>query len=101
MTVEFPDGKRVERRVSTSDESREFRFEEATRGGGYRVELGPPIGSSQLFAVNVDTAASRPERVVVALPALAPGAYMLQYKVLAEDGHASQGAVRFTILPSQ
>jgi methionine-rich copper-binding protein CopC len=32
---------------------------------------------------------------------LAPGAYTLKYKVLATDGHATQGVLRFTLEPGQ
>ena len=36
----------------------------------------------------------------VALPALAPGAYTLTWRVVAGDGHVSSGAVHFKISPS-
>ncbi len=34
----------------------------------------------------------------VPLPALAPGKYRLQYRVLAVDGHTTPGMIRFTVL---
>ncbi|MGE0384884.1 MAG: copper resistance CopC family protein [Gammaproteobacteria bacterium] len=75
-------------------------FNARTEGKLTRVKLlRTDVTPNEEIAVDMDASASRPERVVVPLPALAPGAYMLQYKVLAEDGHASQGAVRFTVLP--
>ena len=39
------------------------------------------------------------DRVTIALPAAAlkPGAYRLEYRVLAADGHATPGLLRFTV----
>jgi copper resistance protein C len=39
-----------------------------------------------------------PDRIVAPLGALRPGAYVIRYKVLAADGHITQGALRFTVL---
>ena len=41
--------------------------------------------------------ASRPDRVVIPLGPLAPGIYVLRYRVLAVDGHITEGALRFTV----
>ncbi len=38
-----------------------------------------------------------PERLEVPLPRLEPGNYILRYSVLAADGHATQGVLRFSI----
>lgn len=38
-----------------------------------------------------------PNHLVIPLPPLVPGAYVLHYKVLATDGHATQGVLRFRI----
>jgi len=38
-----------------------------------------------------------PERLKVDLPALKPGPYKLEYRVLASDGHATPGLLRFTV----
>lgn len=40
---------------------------------------------------------SAPDRVRVLLPPLAKGDYQLIYKVLAADGHATLGGIRFTV----
>lgn len=40
---------------------------------------------------------SRLDRVVVELPPLAPGVYTVVYRVLARDGHVTEGFIRFTI----
>jgi methionine-rich copper-binding protein CopC len=38
------------------------------------------------------------DRIVLPLGALRPGAYVIRYKVLAADGHITEGALRFTVL---
>ena len=38
-----------------------------------------------------------PDRVVIPLAPLAPGVYVLRYRVLAVDGHITEGALRFTV----
>jgi hypothetical protein len=38
------------------------------------------------------------DRIVLPLGALRPGAYVVRYKVLAADGHITEGAMRFTVL---
>lgn len=38
-----------------------------------------------------------PDHLVIPLPPLAPGAYVIHYKVLATDGHATQGVLRFSV----
>jgi methionine-rich copper-binding protein CopC len=40
---------------------------------------------------------AHPNEVVVALPPLAAGAYALRYKVLATDGHVTEGVQRFRV----
>jgi len=39
-----------------------------------------------------------PDRIVLPLGSLRPGAYVVRYKVLATDGHITEGALRFTVL---
>jgi methionine-rich copper-binding protein CopC len=51
-----------------------------------RIQL-PPSDFSQ----------NAPERLEVLLPPLEPGDYLLRYSVLAADGHATQGVLRFSI----
>ena len=45
--------------------------------------------------------ASAPDRVVIPLSPLAPGVYVLRYRVLAVDGHITEGALRFTVGPAR
>ena len=38
-----------------------------------------------------------PDRLVIPLRSLGPGVYVLRYRVLAVDGHITEGALRFTV----
>ena len=40
----------------------------------------------------------KPDRIVLPLGSLHAGAYVVRYKVLATDGHITEGALRFTVL---
>ncbi|HEY7040937.1 MAG TPA: copper resistance CopC family protein [Methylomirabilota bacterium] len=40
-----------------------------------------------------------PDRLVIPIRSLAPGDYVLRYRVLAVDGHITEGALRFTVEP--
>ena len=40
----------------------------------------------------------KPDRIIVPLGSLGPGAYVVRYKVLAADGHITEGALRFSVL---
>ena len=40
----------------------------------------------------------KPDRIVLPLGSLHPGAYVVRYKVLAADGHITEGALRFAVL---
>jgi methionine-rich copper-binding protein CopC len=39
------------------------------------------------------------DRLVIPLPPLATGTYVIRYKILATDGHVAEGALRFTVDP--
>jgi copper resistance protein C len=39
-----------------------------------------------------------PDRIVLPLGKLRPGGYVIRYKVLAVDGHITEGALRFSVL---
>ena len=45
--------------------------------------------------------ASAPDRIVIPLSPLGPGVYVLRYRVLAVDGHITEGALRFTVGPAR
>ena len=38
-----------------------------------------------------------PDRLIVPLPSLQPGPYLVRWKVFSADGHVTQGAFRFTV----
>ena len=40
---------------------------------------------------------SQADRIVVEVPPLSPGVYTILYKVLARDGHVTEGSIRFTL----
>ncbi|HEY6281276.1 MAG TPA: copper resistance CopC family protein [Burkholderiales bacterium] len=55
-------------------------------------------GNKQATALpQADFNQGAPERLEVPLPPLEPGNYNLRYSVLAADGHATQGVLRFSI----
>ncbi len=41
---------------------------------------------------------TRIDQVVLKVPPLPPGVYLLAYKVLARDGHLTEGTLHFTVL---
>jgi methionine-rich copper-binding protein CopC len=47
------------------------------------------------------TPGEKGDTVMVHLPALAPGTYALRYKVLAIDGHVTEGVLRFRVRPAE
>ena len=58
------------------------------------VKMERADGSSQVLT-DIE---QRPSVIRCTLPQdLQPGAYLVQYKVLATDGHATQGVLRFTL----
>ena len=69
----------------------EKRFTRITLAAGDR----PPAP----VALPGDDDASPPDRIVIPLSPLAPGVYVLRYRVLAVDGHITEGALRFTVGP--
>jgi copper resistance protein C len=45
--------------------------------------------------------AGTPDRLTIPLGPLGPGVYVLRYRVLAVDGHITEGALRFTVDPAR
>jgi copper transport protein len=60
-----------------------------TTSGNRSIPLPPRLGKR----VKDDA----PDRIEIPLPQLIPGSYVLRYRVLATDGHATPGILRFTI----
>lgn len=51
--------------------------------------------------LRADTAPTGPDVLVYPLPPLTPGAYQARWKVLAADGHVTEGVLRFTVASAQ
>lgn len=61
------------------------------------VTLSAADGRPVPLPVKAD-GSEKPDRIVLPLGSLHPGAYVVRYKVLAADGHITEGALRFTVL---
>ena len=61
------------------------------------VTLAAADGRPVPLVVNPD-GSEKPDRIVLPIGSLRPGAYVVRYKVLASDGHITEGAQRFTVL---
>jgi methionine-rich copper-binding protein CopC len=62
-----------------------------------RVALTGPDGRAIALPAAQALVEDPPGRLSIPLPPLAPGAYRLTYVVMAADGHATPGLVRFTV----
>ena len=63
-----------------------------------RITLTGGDGRPVAVAVRADGGvAAGPDRVVAPLRPLPGGTYVLRYRVLAADGHVTEGALRFTV----
>jgi copper resistance protein C len=61
-----------------------------------RVTLALADGAPVAVPVPPDAEAT-PDRLTIPLQPLGPGVYVLRYRVLAVDGHITEGALRFTV----
>jgi methionine-rich copper-binding protein CopC len=57
--------------------------------------VGPHRRSIALFRQEPD---APPDTLVYTMPALEPGAYQVRWKVMAADGHVTEGTVVFTVV---
>lgn len=62
-----------------------------------RVTLALVDRAPVAVAVPAGDAEATPDRLTIPLQPLGPGVYVLRYRVLAVDGHITQGALRFTV----
>ena len=62
-----------------------------------RVTLTAADGRPVPVAINAD-GSEKADRIVLSPGALRAGAYVIRYKVLAADGHITEGALRFAVL---
>lgn len=71
-----------------------LRFNVRIDGGRSRVRLVKPDGTTVTFAL---ASQKEPNTLQTRAASLKPGAYKLQWQVLASDGHISQGEIPFTV----
>jgi hypothetical protein len=62
-----------------------------------RVTLALVDRAPVAVAVPPGDAEATPDRLTIPLQPLGPGVYVLRYRVLAVDGHITEGALRFTV----
>jgi methionine-rich copper-binding protein CopC len=62
-----------------------------------RVTLALADRAPVAVAVPAGDAEATPDRLTIPLQPLGPGVYVLRYRVLAVDGHITEGALRFTV----
>ncbi|HSE04780.1 MAG TPA: copper resistance CopC family protein [Methylomirabilota bacterium] len=62
-----------------------------------RVTLAHADRAPVPVATAEDAAHATPDRLTVPLAPLGPGVYVLRYRVLAVDGHITEGTLRFTV----
>ena len=73
-----------------------LRFNSRIEAALSRVTIEPSAGRPVALRVATE-AASAADRLVVPLQPLTPGVYIVRYRVLAADGHVTEGALRFTV----
>jgi methionine-rich copper-binding protein CopC len=62
-----------------------------------RIRLVAARGEPRVLAVGVD--GGRVDELRAAAPALAPGAYRVEWQVLSTDGHVVRGVFSFRVVP--
>jgi methionine-rich copper-binding protein CopC len=62
-----------------------------------RVTLALADQAPVPVALPTADAEATPDRLTIPLQPLGPGVYVLRYRVLAVDGHISEGVLRFTV----
>jgi methionine-rich copper-binding protein CopC len=66
-----------------------------------RVTLAATDRAPVPVAVPAADTDATPDRLTIPLRPLGPGVYVLRYRVLAVDGHITEGALRFTVGPGR
>jgi methionine-rich copper-binding protein CopC len=61
------------------------------------VTLSTDKGRPVALPISVN-AREKPDRLMLPLGPLVPGAYLVRYKVLAVDGHITEGILRFSVV---
>ncbi len=88
--------------LASSPPSVMLRFNSAIEHGLTRVTLTAGGGRPVPLAIaSGEGSGSERDRIVIPLRPLPPGTYVIRYRVLATDGHLTEGALRFTIRAAQ
>jgi len=76
-----------------------LRFNSKIEHGLSRATIEPAGGRPVALTASSAPAGAQPapDRLVIPLRPLGPGTYVVRYRVLAADGHLTEGALRFTI----
>jgi len=61
------------------------------------VTIATDKGQPVALPIALDSG-EKPDRLVLPLAHLGPGSYLVRYKVLAVDGHITEGILRFSVL---
>ena len=85
---------RINSTISGPDVDITLRFNVRIDGGRSRVLLVAPDGTSSALTLSKQ---DKPDILQMRASGLKPGPYKLQWKVLASDGHMSNGDVPFTV----
>ena len=85
---------KVNSAVNGSEVDINLRFNVRIDGARSRIQLVAPDGTSSKLAVRVQ---STPDILQTHVAGLKPGAYKLEWQVLASDGHMSRGEIPFTV----
>lgn len=73
-----------------------LRFNSRIEAALSRVTIETPNGKAMALPAARD-AGPAANRLVVPVGPLAPGTYIVRYRVLAADGHVTEGALRFSV----
>ena len=74
-----------------------LRFDARIEKSLTRLSLTTSDGRTIPLPQPADKYGEDPDRLVIPLPGLGPGHYILRYKVLSTDGHATPGLLRFSV----
>lgn len=74
-----------------------LRFNSKLEKGLSHVTLSADKGKPVALPIPV-SGQDRADRITLPLAPLSPGAYVVRYKVLAVDGHITEGILRFSVL---
>ena len=84
--------------VTVSPQRIFLRFNSRIEKALSRVSLTGPAG--RVVPLPVAAPDPSPNHLVVPVPPLEPGQYLVRWKVLSADGHVTEGGFRFAVAPS-